>query len=489
MTSSVALPLYLGAMTALSAYAANIGYLVFRQLLPGKAPPVRVVPDEWPSVTVQLPMYNERFVVERLLATVAAFDYPADKLQIQVIDDSTDDTTDLVAKLVAGYQAAGLDMVHIRRPVRQGFKAGALQYATETAKGEVIVVFDADFVPAPDFLKRAVPAFADPKVGVVQTRWEYLNRDDSLLTRMQALCYDSFYLAEQPGRQHGGHFMNFSGSGILLRRQALDDAGGWSWDTLAEDADLSFRLQFKGWRIVYLPDVSVPGELPLDVQAYKVQQFRWAKGGLQCLRKHMRQIWTQPDIAIGSRIQSTFFLSAYFSNFFLVIALLCLPWIFWAEIPVLWAQILGVISLGPPAAMLLAEWRHSRWSGLKRLGIYPTLPLLVLGMVANNGKGAIEGLLGVYSPFVRTPKLGDNAASKAPTKKAAYYMPVDSLVAIECALAVYGAFSLDKVSNQPWFIWQPLFLFSGAMAFVAALALLQAWRRVSLGRRIPASQT
>lgn len=481
MTNSVALPIYLGAMTALSAYAANVGYLVVRQLLPGNPPPRREVPAEWPRVTVQLPMYNERFVVERLLETVAAFDYPADKLQIQVIDDSTDDTTELVAKLVARHRANGVEMVHLRRPDRQGFKAGALQYATASATGEFIVVFDADFVPAPDFLKKTIPAFADPQVGVVQTRWEYLNRQDSLLTRLQALCYDSFYLAEQPGRQHGGHYMNFSGSGIVLRRSAIDDTGGWHWDTLAEDADLSFRLQFRGWKIVYLPDVSVPGELPLDVQAYKVQQFRWAKGGLQCLRKHLAQIWTQRDIPLGSRIQSTFFLSAYFSNFFLVIALLCLPWIWWAEIPTAWAQAMGLIAIGPPAAMILAEWRYGRWAGLRHLALWPLLPLLVLGMVANNGKGAIEGLLGVYSPFVRTPKLGDGATQKA-TKKAQYYMPVDSLVAIECGLAVYGAVSLDKVSNQPWFIWQPLFLFSGAMAFVATLALMQAWRRFSLAR-------
>ena len=236
-------------------------------------------------MTVQLPLYNERCVVERLLDAVGALDYPADRLEIQVLDDSTDETSALAAAAVERLRARGLAVAHLRRAHRRGFKAGALAAGLEAARGELIAVFDADFVPPPGFLTATVPSFADPAVGMVQARWEHLNREASLLTRVQALLLDGHFAVEHRARHVAGCFFNFNGTAGIWRRQAIADAGGWAHDTLTEDLDLSYRAQLAGWRFVYLPDVAVPAELPADAASFKAQQRRWAKGSLQTARK------------------------------------------------------------------------------------------------------------------------------------------------------------------------------------------------------------
>ncbi|HEX9880338.1 MAG TPA: cellulose synthase family protein, partial [Candidatus Binatia bacterium] len=240
---------------------------------------------EPPTVTVQLPIYNERYVIQRLLEAVCSLDYPRDRLEIQVLDDSTDDTADIVRRLVAHYQKQGLSVVHIRRGTRQGFKAGALKEGLERARGEFIAIFDADFVPSPDFLRKTIPYFCDPRAGMVQARWGHTNADYSLLTRAQSVGIDGHFSIEQGARAWSGLFLNFNGTAGVWRSQAIRDAGGWQADTLTEDMDLSYRAQLAGWRLKYVMHVSCPAELPVQVGAFKSQQFRWAKGSMQTARK------------------------------------------------------------------------------------------------------------------------------------------------------------------------------------------------------------
>ena len=242
-------------------------------------------PDLWPRVTVQLPIFNERYVATRLIDAVCALDYPRDRLEIQVLDDSTDDTRERVAACVERQRRLGFDIRHLHRTDRTGYKAGALAAGCAEARGDLLAIFDADFVPPTDFLLRTVPYFADQEIGVVQARWEHVNRDYSLLTQAQAIFLDAHFRIEHQARNRGGNFFNFNGTAGLWRRQAIDDAGGWQHDTLTEDLDLSYRAQLAGWRFLFLPDVVAPAELPVDANAFKRQQFRWAKGSVQTARK------------------------------------------------------------------------------------------------------------------------------------------------------------------------------------------------------------
>ena len=247
----------------------------------GKTDPLKV----WPPVTVQLPIFNEKYTIERLLHAVTRLDYPIECLQIQVLDDSTDDTYALVARLVDEYKSQGINIELVHRVDRTGYKAGALNHGLKSATGELIAIFDADFVPKRDWLKRTVPSFQNPKLGCLQTRWGHTNQQYNSLTRAEAMGIDGHFIIEQTVRSKNGFFLNFNGTAGLWRRACIEDAGGWQWDTLTEDLDLSYRAQMRGWKFDYLPDVVVPAELPPQVEAYKKQQFRWAKGSFQVVRK------------------------------------------------------------------------------------------------------------------------------------------------------------------------------------------------------------
>lgn len=251
-------------------------------------------PAVWPRVTVQLPIFNERYVVTRLIAAASRLDYPRERLEIQVLDDSTDDTPEIIARQVEELRSCGVPIVHLRRTDRSGFKAGALELGLNKTDNELIAVFDADFIPRPDFLRLTVPYFADPGLGMVQARWEHVNRDYSLLTRIQAIFLDGHFLLEHQVRNRSGRFFNFNGTAGIWRRRAIEEAGGWQHDTLTEDLDLSYRAQLAGWRFLFLPDVAVPAELPVDIRAFKSQQARWAKGSMQTARKLLRRILAAP---------------------------------------------------------------------------------------------------------------------------------------------------------------------------------------------------
>ena len=253
---------------------------------------------EFPQITVQIPLYNERMVAQRIVDAVCAFDYPPDRLQIQIVDDSTDETFDLIAARVAKHQKMGINIQHVHRVNRQGYKAGALKEAMATATGEFIAIFDADFLPQPSLLRDTIDHCIDPDVGMVQFRWEHLNRSNSKLTQTQAIMLDAHFALEQQVRSSSGLFLNFNGTAGFWRTKAIIDAGHWSSDTLTEDLDLSYRAQIRGWKLRYLNDVSCPGELPADMNAFKSQQHRWAKGGIQVMLKLLKNIWHSNPIFI-----------------------------------------------------------------------------------------------------------------------------------------------------------------------------------------------
>ena len=275
----------------LGLYGLNNLILTWTYLRHRKDPlPEPAAPAEWPQVTVQLPIYNELHTTERLLNKVAQLDYPRDRMEIQVLDDSSDETRQLAAQMVGQLQADGFDISHITRTDRTGYKAGALSFGMQTARGELIAIFDADFLPPKDFLKRMVPHFADPAVGCVQARWGHVNRDYSVFTRTQALGVDGHFLVQQAARSKSGLFLNFNGTAGMWRQSCIADAGGWQGDTLTEDLDLSFRAQLRGWRIAYLPELVVPAELPAQISAFKRQQARWAQGSMETALKLLRPL-------------------------------------------------------------------------------------------------------------------------------------------------------------------------------------------------------
>ncbi|MFD1470207.1 cellulose synthase family protein [Hymenobacter caeli] len=389
-----------------------------------KAIPPPPAPAAWPRVAVQLPVYNELNVVARLIDAAAALDYPADRLHIQVLDDSTDETGALAAARVAHYRAQGLHIAHVRRPTRRGYKAGALAHGLAETDAEFIAIFDADFLPAPDFLRRVIPYFTGPDVGMVQTRWGHLNENDSLLTRLQAFGLNAHFLVEQVGRQAGGHFLNFNGTGGVWRRSCIVDAGGWHADTLTEDLDLSYRAQLRGWRFRYLPQVVAPAELPAHLDALRSQQHRWNKGAAETARKHLGRVWRAPALSLATKLHATFHLlnSSVFAVI-LLMALLSVPLVFVRAHrpefrPVFRLASGFCLTLLPLTSYYYAAWRRSpppagRWFA-------PTFALFIalsMGLALHNARAVVQGLLRRSSPFVRTPKLGAGPAAAAPARR------------------------------------------------------------------------
>ncbi|WP_128545392.1 cellulose synthase family protein [Larkinella soli] len=377
--------------------------------------------EQVPFVTIQLPVYNELYVAERLIDSIAALNYPREKLEIQVLDDSTDETVDIIAHRVAHFRRHGLDIRHIRRPDRKGFKAGALAYGLQQAKGEFLAIFDADFVPDPDFLLKTIPHFENPKVGIVQTRWTHLNEDYSILTQLQAFGLNAHFFVEQGGRNADGYFMNFNGTAGVWRKQAILEAGGWSSDTITEDLDLSYRAQLKGWKFVYREDIGSPAELPVAMKALKSQQYRWMKGAAECARKLMLRVLRAPGVSLRVKIHAFFHLLSS-STFILVFLLGVL------SVPVLYIRIrhpeydwvfflLGFFQVN--LLILLSFYGIPYWlerrGRLERLGLYyfPMYSSLMMGLSLHNSIAVIEGFIGRKTPFVRTPKFNVDAGGSS----------------------------------------------------------------------------
>ncbi|MEM9554963.1 MAG: cellulose synthase family protein [Acidobacteriota bacterium] len=450
----------------------------------GAESPAAETPRAWPTVTVQLPIYNERYVAERLIDAVCALDYPADRLEIQVLDDSDDDTAALVAARVAAQRAAGVDIHHVRRAERSGFKAGALAEGLRQARGELLAVFDADFVPQPEFLRQVVPTFDDPSVGMAQARWGHLNRDYSLLTRVQAILLDAHFVIEHAARHVSGCLFNFNGTAGVWRRRAIDDAGGWQHDTLTEDLDLSYRAQLAGWRFVFLPDVVVPAELPAEVNAFKSQQHRWAKGSIQSGRKLLGAV-LRSRLPWRAKLEAMVHLTANGSYLLmLLLSALIFPamwlrrgddsWLLLAvDLPLFFAATVSVLIFFAASQSRRAPWWRTLWQ-------LPALMALGIGLAVNNSRAVLSGLVHDGGVFHRTPKFRLEADRADGWAGKAYALGKAASFYLEAALAVYFAVCFVlAVQQEMWWSLPFLWLFLQGYAYMTLLGLRPAggWRR------------
>lgn len=407
---------------------------------------------ETPFVTIQLPVYNELYVMERLLDNIAEIQYPKDKLEIQVLDDSTDESVATTAAHIQKLQETGLDIQHIRRENRVGFKAGALKEGLKIAKGEFIAIFDADFLPKPCWLQKTVPYFKDAEIGVVQTRWGHINRDYSTLTKVQAFALDAHFSLEQVGRNSKGHFINFNGTAGIWRKECIIDAGNWEGDTLTEDLDLSYRAQLKNWKFKYLEDVVTPAELPVVISAARSQQFRWNKGGAENFQKMMARVITNKDINIKTKIHSLLHLlnSSMFTCVFLM-GVLSIPMLYikneYAHLHVFfWVMSFFVSSTIIFFVCYWFMYKNSFGGGIKNfikyIGAFFTFFSIAMGFSLHNTIAVLEGHIGKKSEFVRTPKFNIKSL-KDSWKNNKYIKKRPSLhVIIEGILAIYFAFGL-----------------------------------------------
>lgn len=396
---------------------------------------------EWPLVTIQLPMFNELYVVERLIGSICEIDYPKDKLEIQVLDDSTDETQALAKKLCLEYEAKGFDISYIHRVDRTGYKAGALKEGLKIAKGEFVAIFDADFVPKKDFLKRTVPHFQNEKVGMVQTRWEHINGDESYLTKAQAIALDGHFVIEQQVRNKAGFFINFNGTAGIWRKDCIIDAGNWQADTLTEDFDLSYRAQLNGWKFKFLNDVTSPAELPADINALKTQQFRWTKGAVETALKLLPMVWKsklKPKVKLECFIHLT---SNIVFPFIILVAMLNIPIVMIKISTTGYDSVYSLMSIFVLASistflfyMYGQKAIHLDWR--KRILLFPVFLAGSMGLAVNNTKAVLEALVGKKTEFTRTPKDGDKAP-KNTIKKKYRQNRVTLLVAVELLLTLY----------------------------------------------------
>jgi cellulose synthase/poly-beta-1,6-N-acetylglucosamine synthase-like glycosyltransferase len=444
----------------------------------------RDLPDPLPLVTVQLPLYNERYVAARLLEAVGALDYPRDRLEIQVLDDSTDDTTAIVTAVVDRLRARGLDVVHLRRRRRTGFKAGALADGLAAARGEFVAIFDADFVPPPEFLKQTLPYF-QPEVAVVQARWGHLNRSFSALTVAQSLGIDGHFGVEQSARARAGLFLNFNGTGGIWRRAAIVDAGGWTHDTLTEDLDLSYRAQLRGWRIVYRPDIVCPAELPVLVTGFKSQQRRWAKGSIQTALKLLPAVLAAPR-SPWVKYQAFVHLTYYLIHPLMLASVLMTVPIHAlaapaADAPVSWVVGLGfgLVALGPGAMLAYAQGVLDR-HGWRRVWQLPAILVLGVGVALSTSLAVMEAFIGRRREFVRTPKFGISSPSetwrgKGYGERAPWGGAVEVAVGLYCAAVTQLFWASHRYAMVPFFVLYALgFLTVGAYTIMQSVAARRA---------------
>jgi cellulose synthase/poly-beta-1,6-N-acetylglucosamine synthase-like glycosyltransferase len=438
------------------------------------------IPDaaSLPRVTVQLPLYNEIYVAERLIEAVCALDYPRGLLEIQVLDDSTDETVELIAGLVAAGRDAGVMIEHIHRSDRSGYKAGALRHGLERASGEFVAIFDADFLPDPDFLRRALPhLIADPGLGLVQGRWEHLNYDYSLLTRIQGVALDGHFAMEQQVRNRAHFFMNFNGTAGVWRAACIHDAGNWQADTLTEDLDLSYRAQLRGWRFLYLNDLTVPAELPSEINGLKSQQFRWTKGAIETAKKHLPALW-RSALPVSVKLHATAHLT---SNIvfpcILLVALLNVPILFLKKTePALgpYFDIINVFAISSVSSLLFyfCAQRDIREDWRRRMLIFPFFMATTMGLAVNNTRAVFEALLNRRSAFERTPKYNIRTSADGWIGRRYRASKVRMEVVMELLLACYflfGVVSSVRFLEVSLIPFQLMFLFGFGLSGVLSL--------------------
>lgn len=435
-----------------------------------------------PRVTIQLPLYNERFVVARLLEEISRIQYPRELLQIQVLDDSTDETHPYTERLCNEYQAAGLPIEYRHRKNRHGYKAGALQEGLATATGEFIAIFDADFVPPPDFLERSIHFFTDPDVGVVQTRWTYINKEFSILTQVEAMLLDGHFVLEHGARCGSGLFFNFNGTAGILRRRMIDDAGGWQHETLTEDSDLSYRAQLNGWRFVYLPALECPSELPVETYGFQVQQARWAKGLTQVAMKLLPRIF-RAKIPLRVKVEAFMHLTPNISYpLMIAVSMLVLP----VMIVRFYMGVFQMVVIDLPL-IIASFWSITAFYLYAQRELYPRtwwksiafMPMLMAAGVAltvSNSKGVIEALLGIQSSFARTAKYAVGT-QKVKVRPAAYQRRSGWLPYIELAIGTYFVFMVDfAIETYNFFAIPFLVLFVCGYYWAAVTTLYEEYR-------------
>lgn len=490
--SDVVLLLYFVSLLILFAFGAHGFVMVYHYLRQRHLRTEPPAPGQTPKVTVQLPVFNELYVVRRLIDAVCALDYPKESLEIQVLDDSTDETRDIAGGEVERYRREGFNIHHITRTDRTGFKAGALKAGLEQAEGEFLAIFDADFVPRPDFLRKTIPYFyQDPKIAVVQTRWEHLNSNYSLLTRTQAMALDGHFVIEQDVRNKAGFFINFNGTGGIWRRSAIEDAGNWHADTLTEDLDLSYRAQLRGWKFKYLADVTSPAELPSELNALKTQQFRWTKGAIETARKLLPQIW-KADIPLRVKIHSTFHLTNNIVFPFILLAgLLNVPLIFIKqhgghELYFALMSVFVLAFIGSFLFYLLSQKSiYPDWR--RRLLLFPLFMAGSMGFAVNNSRAVFEALFRRKSEFVRTPKYriehkGDTWLRKRYAPSAVtWVVALEALLAVYCFFGVISSLYYLEIAAIPF----QLLYFAG-FTFVSTLSIRHALRARKLRHHNPA---
>ncbi len=471
--------LYLLVLSILGLYGFHRSHLLFLYWKHRKDAPVPPkLWDELPCVTVQLPMFNEMYVAERLLEGIANIDYPKDKLEIQVLDDSTDETIEIASRKADELRARGFDVSYRHRENRNGYKAGALEEGLRDAKGDFVLVFDADFVPTPSIIKDLVHHFTNPKVGMVQARWGHLNRDYSVLTRVQSMMLDGHFVIEHIARNRSGRFFNFNGTAGIWRRSTIIDAGGWQHDTLTEDMDLSFRAQLRGWEFVYVPTAIAPAEIPCEMNSFKGQQFRWAKGSAQTTRKLIGVV-LKANIPLKVKIECLFHLTNNFAYLFLVmLAMLQLPnmlmrqrinnpALLLLDVPLFASTCLSIIVFYLTTHRALYG---NLSDAVKRL---PLMMALSIGLSINNARAVLEGLFGMQSEFVRTPKHGIKLSTEGWVQKK-YKAGTAIGTYIELAFGVYFAITIAMaVITGSWINIPFLVLFLVGFSYVGALSLRQ----------------
>src|SRR4051812_30982134 len=478
---------YLSVLFGLSAYGIHRYAIIYLFLKNRKREPKPVSRfEQLPKVTIQLPIFNEFYVVERLLRSVSELDYPRDRLQIQVLDDSTDDTCDLTSNCAENLRARGFNVDLIRRVDRTGFKAGALAVGLEAAAGEFVCILDADFVPPPDLLKKTIDFFTDPNVGMIQTRWGHLNRGYSLLTRVQAMFLDGHLLLEQTARSRSGRFFNFNGTAGLWRKKCIEEAGGWQHDTLTEDLDLSYRAQLAGWKFIFLTDVVTPAELPVDMNGFKSQQHRWTKGSIQTCKKLLPRIW-RSSLPLPIKIEATGHLMSNFA--YLLLACLCVllhpssggPQSGWMRMLLIDVPIFLTASVSVAVFYICAQRELYPRTWMKEILLLPALIALGVGLSINNARAVLEAIFNHHSEFKRTPKYG--IERKAQPWRTCKYMPLKSLLPIaEMAFAIYFSYFLwFAIEHRQWISVPFLAMFQLGFLYVSLSSFSQWMPRLNFG--------
>jgi cellulose synthase/poly-beta-1,6-N-acetylglucosamine synthase-like glycosyltransferase len=466
------LVLFVLATYGLHRYWLVYDYYKYARNIPGPPPEV----TRWPRVTVQLPIFNERYVIERLVEAVSRFEYPRELLDIQVLDDSTDETVQVARACVERFAAQGLPISCIHRSNREGYKAGALENGLKTAQGEFVTIFDADFIPSPDFLRRCIPYFENGKIGMVQTRWTYLNRDYSLLTQVETILLDGHFVVEHGARSRRGTFFNFNGTAGVWRRQAIEDAGGWEHDTLTEDTDLSYRAQLKGWKFLYLPEIECASELPVDINGFKAQQARWAKGLMQTAKKILPRVM-KSDAPWHVKAEAFFHLTANISYPLMVLlSTMLLPamivrfyqgyfQMLFIDLPLFLASTCSISSFYLVAQK---ELRPKHWW---RTFLYmPFVMATGIGISVRNAQAVLEAIVGKKSEFARTPKFKiegkkDSMVAKKYRNKAGWLPYAEVLLGIYFLLTVIYAVLNENYATVPFlllFVWG--YLYTGFMS-------------------------